>query len=106
LTLSTGVTPPGGVQVLWVPSLAEIGEDTAQADLGLPTTCHMAMVKGAVVEVLSTDNEIEIKEPFGQFQMELQDIENNYAEYDALGGIGMREAFLATYGQWLGDMVY
>ena len=106
LRISTGVTPPGGPEIVWVPSWADINEDTTAAQIGLPSTCHMAVVKGAVVEVLSTDAEVDIKEPFGQFQMELQDLENTYAEFDALGGIGMREAFLATYGQWLGDMVY
>jgi hypothetical protein len=106
LRLADGVTPPGGVEIVWVPSFADIGQDTTEAQIGLPTTCHMAMVKGAALEVYQTDEEMDTRNALVQFQMELQDLENLYSEYDALGGKGLRQAFLGAYGQWLGDMIY
>lgn len=104
--LSDGTQPPGGVEVVYIPAWPRIELTTTEANIGLPTSCHWAIIKGAVVEILAVDNESDIRLPLAQFQAEVMDLENMYGEFDALGGIAFREALMGSYGQWLGDVIY
>lgn len=106
IRLSDGTSPPGGVEVVYIPAWRRIEQSTTEVNIGLPTPCHWAIIKGAVVEILSVDNESDIRLPLAQYQAEIMDLENMYGEFDALGGIAFREALMGSYGQWLGDTLY
>lgn len=106
LRLTEGVAPSGGVEAVYIPHYPRIQQATTEAQIGLPAPCHWAIIKGAVVEILSVDNEADIRLPLAQFQSELADLENLYSEFDARGGIAFREALMGTYGQWFGDVIY
>jgi hypothetical protein len=106
LRLGDGVNAPGGVEVDLVPHRGAITAATAEADVGLPTTCHRAVGKFAAVLALTADEESDASNARKLFASELSRLERLYGSYDDNGGAALRMAFMQSYGQWLGDTLY
>lgn len=79
---------------------------TAEAAIGLPTTCHRAIGKLAAVLALTADEESDARTAAGLFQREIDQLERIYGDYDANGGLALRHALMAAIGAAHGDTLY
>ena len=104
--VSAGLTPTGGIEAIYVPAQAAMAANTAANLWGIPQTCHRLACKGAALIALGTDEDFDPTNIIGLFQNELSKIEVIYSEFDAMAGLGMREAFLHMYGEWMADSTY
>lgn len=93
----------GALEGEFVLHRAAITAATAEADIGLPTTCHRAAAKFAVVLALTADEESDASVAIGLFQRELDALEKLYGEYDANGGLALRHALMKSLGAEFGD---
>lgn len=106
LRLSESSDPGSGIEVIVVPSKADIVAGTAEVDVGLPTTCHRAIGKFAAVLALTADEESDATNAVGLFSKEVDQLERIYGEYDAMGGAALRSIFMANIGALAGDSIY
>jgi len=106
LEIADGVEPPGGIEVCAVLAQADITSATTEAQVGLPTTCHRLIGKGAHL-LVATVNERSRGSTAGQmYQAEVDRLATMYASYDNNDGDALRNAFLANYGAIFGDTLY
>lgn len=78
---------------------------TAEAAIGLPTTCHRAAAKLGVVLALTADEESDASVAAGLFQREIDALEKIYGQYDDNGGMALRHALMQSLGAGYGDML-
>lgn len=104
---AVGYTPcTGGLEVRVVFAQPAIEDTTKEPAVGLPTTCHRALAKWAVVLALTADEESDAGNAMQLFRDEMQRLEELYGSYDAQAGRALGVAFLASYGHTYGDMLY
>lgn len=106
LEIADGVEPPGGIELGVVLHQGDITSATTEVAIGLPTTCHRAIGKGAHVLLATADDQNDESGPLKVFGRELKRLVSIYGGYDANGGEALRHAILASYGQLFGDMLY
>lgn len=106
LRLADGIEPTGGVQVHAVLQGADIDVDTAEADIGLPTPCHRAIGKYAVVLALTANEKSDARGAMGLYSRELDKLERIYGEFDEAGGAALREVLLAGLADSVGENIY
>jgi hypothetical protein len=106
LRLAEGINPPGGIEVEMVLHAADIVTGTAENAIGVPTTCHRAIGKHAVVLALTADEESDAANAIKLLGAELAQLQRLYGSFDDNGGAALRQAFMQSYGTWLGDDVY
>ena len=106
LYLAEHVNPPGGLEAFLVVHRAEIDSTTAEADIGLPTTCHRALGKYAAWLILTADEKSDATQAERALAKELARLESIYSDYDADAGLALREALLKTEGEVHSDMLY
>jgi hypothetical protein len=106
LRLSDNADPGTGVQVIYVPAGVDIVVGTAEAAVGLPTTCHRAIGKYAAVLALTADEESDAKNAMGLFERELERLERMYGDYDMSGGFSLRAALMESSGSLYRGTIY
>lgn len=106
LRLAESVNPPGGVEGYFILQRAAIGAATTEDAVGLIVPFHRAIGKAAVVLALTADEESDARNAMGLLQRELDSLARIYGEYDARGGLALREALMQGIGQHLGDTLY
>jgi hypothetical protein len=95
----------GGVEVDVVLGAAEITDETSEANIGLPTTCHRALGKYAIAMALERGGERSPDRAIAAFQRAVERLERIYSDYDANGGAALREALMTSIGYTSGDML-
>jgi len=106
LKLSDDTDVGSGIEVIYVPHAADIVAGTAEAAIGLPTTCHRAIGKFAAVLALTADEESDATNAMGLFSRELDRLERIYGDFDAMGGASLRSIFMQSIGAQLGESTY
>jgi hypothetical protein len=108
LRLADFVGLTGALRVEAVLAAAPIDQNTPDdfQAWGIPTTCHRAACKYAAVLALTADEESAATAAMGLFQREVERLEKLYGDYDANGGLALREALLKSIGEHLGDSLY
>lgn len=95
-----------GIEVVYVAAAADITSATTEAGVGLPVTCHRAVGKFAAVLALTADEESDATNAKELFDRELEKLERVYGEYDASGGLALREAIMESAGNLFNDSLY
>lgn len=103
LRLGDGVT--ADVELVAVLARAAIDATTTEAQVGLPLPCHRAIVLAGALNALTVDEESDGRATAALLAAELDKLERTYSEYDQNGGEALRNAFLASYGDWQGDSI-
>lgn len=104
LSRFAGLTGAPGVDV--VLSGAAIDETTVENAWGLPATCHRAAAKWAAVLALTADEANDAKAAQALYAREIDQLSRLYGDYDANGGLALREALMASMGEYYGDSIY
>lgn len=107
IRLAEHVNPPGGLEGYYVVREGDdpIGTGTTEPNVGLPTTLHRATGKLAAHLALTRDEGSDATQAERLFLQELDRLDELYSEFDNMGGVSLREAFLASYGEQYGDML-
>lgn len=95
--------PVGGLEAQVVLAQAPITTATAEAAIGVPTTCHRAIGKYGALLYATADEDTDGSVLEKQFLQEVDRLIKLYAQYDNNAGEGLRQAMLAAYGEWHGD---
>jgi hypothetical protein len=106
IRLSDNADPGDGILAIIIAHPGDIGAGTTQAQIGLPTPCHRAIGKFAAILALTADEESDASIAMALYQRELEKLEKLYGDYDANGGLALREALMATIGSLHGDSLY
>jgi hypothetical protein len=107
LRLSDDADPDGGINVTYVPSVSgNIAVGTAEKDIGLPVPCHRCAAKAGVVLALTADEQSDARAAIRLYEQEIDTLSTLYGDYDANGGLALREALLASIGTSSGDTLY
>jgi hypothetical protein len=103
LQLADWVSLEGALEAEMVLHAGAIDSATAEAAIGLPTTCHRAAAKLGVVLALTADEQSDATNAMGLFQREMEILERLYGEYDGNGGLALRNALMKSLGTAYGD---
>jgi hypothetical protein len=105
IRLADAVSLSGQLEGDYVLAGAPIDADTAEADIGLPTTCHRAIGLAAAVFALTADEESDATVAAGLYQREITRLKSLYGNFDFNDGLKLRHGMLATEGDLHGDML-
>jgi hypothetical protein len=106
LRLNEDVQPEGAVEIDVVLAGVDIVSGTAEAAIGLPTTCHRAIGKMAAVLAMTADEQSDASNAKRLFSSELERLEALYGDYDQSSGQALGPALMAAIGQHYGDTLY
>lgn len=106
--LASGLNPEGGLTLRYMAEGVGITQDTLDTDAawGIPTFSHRSACKYAAYLALTANEETDGKNAEKQFYRELDRIQRIAGEFDAVGGLAFRKAFLAGEGQRSADSIY
>lgn len=105
IRLSDGADPGDGILCTMIAHPVDITSATTEAQIGLPTPCHRAIGKFAAVLALTADEESDASTAMRLYQREIEKLELLYGDYDANGGLALREALMNTIGSLHSDTV-